>query len=373
VEGKKKYHLSNWESMAKDFGGLGVPGLRDLNICLLASWVKRYHFGDGKLWKELIDYKYPTSQPNILCTRETNSSQFFKGFMWAARAASVGYRWKIGNGKRVRFWEDNWLGHSSLAVQFWDLYIVVNGKTGNVADLWDGHNLKCTFRRTVDSRLGRVWLEIVQIASTFVFSEEEDALIWKFNSNEIYSSQSLYRIINFRGVTPVHSPSIWTLRIPPRVQFFLWLLTKNKNLTRDNLAKRQKVEDKTCLFCEETETSQHLFFNCAVAKEMWRRISVVLHREVGGSFESIGACWLSNKRFLSINVITSAALWALWKLRNELCFQNIAWKSMECLLMKAACLAQNWLILCPKEKKEELKLLTLQVSASARNPKRLQG
>jgi hypothetical protein len=77
VEGKKKYHMSNWESMAKDFGGLGVPGLRDLNICLLASWVKRYHFGDGKLWKELIDYKYPTSQPNILCTRETNSSQFF--------------------------------------------------------------------------------------------------------------------------------------------------------------------------------------------------------------------------------------------------------------------------------------------------------
>jgi hypothetical protein len=153
VEGKKKYHLSNWESMAKDFGGLGVPGLRDLNICLLASCVKRYHFGDGKLWKELIDYKYPTSQPNILFTRETNSSQFFKGFMWAARAASVGYRWKIGNGKRVRFWEDNWLGHSSLAVQFWDLYIVVNGETGNVADLWDGHNLKCTFRRTVDSHL----------------------------------------------------------------------------------------------------------------------------------------------------------------------------------------------------------------------------
>jgi hypothetical protein len=46
-DGKNKYHLANWESvsMAKDFGGLGVPNLRDLNICMLASWVKRYQEG----------------------------------------------------------------------------------------------------------------------------------------------------------------------------------------------------------------------------------------------------------------------------------------------------------------------------------------
>jgi hypothetical protein len=28
--------------MEKDFGGLGVPSLRDLNICLLGSWVRRH-------------------------------------------------------------------------------------------------------------------------------------------------------------------------------------------------------------------------------------------------------------------------------------------------------------------------------------------
>jgi hypothetical protein len=39
-----KYHLANWQlvSMRKEFGGLGVPNLRDLNICLLGSWLKRY-------------------------------------------------------------------------------------------------------------------------------------------------------------------------------------------------------------------------------------------------------------------------------------------------------------------------------------------
>jgi hypothetical protein len=35
-----------------------------------------------------------------------------------AKATSMGFRWKIGDGKRVKFWEDNWIGPSSLAVQY---------------------------------------------------------------------------------------------------------------------------------------------------------------------------------------------------------------------------------------------------------------
>jgi hypothetical protein len=186
--------------------------------------------------------------------------------MWAATAAKLGFRWKIGDGKKVKFWEDNWLGPSSLAIQFWEVYVLVQEKSGTVADLWDGSVLKCTFRRGFDQRLMNLWLEIVQLASTISFTEDEDALVWQFNSNGIYSSQSLYRIINFRGILPVFVPAVWHLKVPPRVQFFLWLLSKNKNLTRDNLNIRKKLDDLTCLFCTENESVQHLFFECVVAK-----------------------------------------------------------------------------------------------------------
>jgi len=113
-----KYHLVNWDtcSMPKDFGGLGVPNLRDLNICLLASWMKRYNIDENKLWRQLIDHKYGTDKANIFCSNTSGSSSFFKGMIWAASAAKMGYRWQIGNGKRVKFWEDNWLGSSSLAI-----------------------------------------------------------------------------------------------------------------------------------------------------------------------------------------------------------------------------------------------------------------
>jgi len=39
LENAHIYHLANWESvaMSKEFGGMGLPNLRDLNACLLAS------------------------------------------------------------------------------------------------------------------------------------------------------------------------------------------------------------------------------------------------------------------------------------------------------------------------------------------------
>ena len=64
----------------------------------------------------------------------------------------------------------------------------------------------------------------------------------------------------------VHVSAVWSIKVPPRVHMFLWLLVNKRVLAGDNLAKRRKVEDESCLFCNEKETSQHLFFDCAVAK-----------------------------------------------------------------------------------------------------------
>jgi hypothetical protein len=66
---------------------------------------------------------------------------------------------------------------------------------------------------------------------------------------------------------------------------------------------------------------------------------------VGGGFESIGVRWLSNKKFAVSNMFIVAALWGLWKCRNDCCFRNISWQSMKHLLLKIVSLAQNWLVL----------------------------
>jgi hypothetical protein len=115
-----KYHISNLYSMAqrKEYGGMGIPDFRYLNLCLLASWIQRYYNVDGKLCKSIIDHKYAPCSPNIFCCNDRGSSPCWKGVLWAAKAAKMGYRWQVGNGRRIRFWEDLWFGSCSLAIQY---------------------------------------------------------------------------------------------------------------------------------------------------------------------------------------------------------------------------------------------------------------
>jgi hypothetical protein len=159
--------------------------------------------------------------------------------MWAAQAARMGYRQKIGDGCKVRFWKDQWFGTYSLAIQFWDVYSIVNEQGKTVRDAWDGINLKFSFRRTIDNRIMTQWMEVVQIASSIEFLEEDDVMIWQFNSKGRYSVQSLYAVVNNMGIRQVFTPVMWNVVVPPRVHIFLWLLSNNKTLTRDNLAKRR--------------------------------------------------------------------------------------------------------------------------------------
>jgi hypothetical protein len=63
-----------------------------------------------------------------------------------------------------------------------------------------------------------------------------------------------------------YTPLVWKLYVPSRLHIFLLLLAKNKVLTRDNLAKRKKLDDLSCLFCTESESVSHLFFDCCVAQ-----------------------------------------------------------------------------------------------------------
>jgi hypothetical protein len=47
------------------------------------------------------------------------------------------------------------------------------------------------------------------------------------------------------------------------------------------------------------------------------------------NFESMARCWLCNKKYGIVNVISSAVRWGIWKLRNSMCFQEVAWKNMK--------------------------------------------
>jgi hypothetical protein len=117
---------------------------------------------------------------------------------------------------------------------------------------------------------------------------------------------------------------MWKIVVPPRVHIFLCLLANNKTQTRDNLAKRKSLDDKSCLFCSELESAKHLFFECCVAQDVWVYISEITNVRLGADFELVAKFWIHEKNEMSriSGQIKSAALWEIWKSRNDLCFHN---------------------------------------------------
>jgi hypothetical protein len=78
----------------------------------------------------------------------------------------------------------------------------------SISEAWDGENLKFTFRRTVTMRGMRLWQELLQIASDIVFTDEPNRMIWQFNSVGKYSVQTLYGVVNDKGVQQIYTPLV---------------------------------------------------------------------------------------------------------------------------------------------------------------------
>ena len=62
---------------------------------------------------------------------------------------------------------------------------------------------------------------------------------------------------------------IWKAKMSLKIKIWMWLINHNAILTKDNLFKRNWLGDPACYFCSETESRDHLFFQCSVSKVVW--------------------------------------------------------------------------------------------------------
>ena len=151
-------------------------------MSLLGSWIKRLYHEKKTIWKTLVDKKYLSNSPNIFAASPTAPLQFWKGVMWASKAIKTGYRWCVGDGARIRTWEDTWFGSSPLAVQFWPLYEICHQQAVTLDKVVENGVVKLTFRRVFTPTMMESWLELEQILLSVRFSDSRDSLIWQHES-----------------------------------------------------------------------------------------------------------------------------------------------------------------------------------------------
>nr|XP_009792684.1 PREDICTED: uncharacterized protein LOC104239685 [Nicotiana sylvestris] len=145
----------------------------------------------------LITQKY--GQLNNWCTNPVRTAYGVSNWrvirnQWEEFAVNIGFI--IGNGRKLSFWDDNWLGHGPLRDNFPDLHSLVVEPESTIQEVWSQQGWNLNFRRALND-----W-EIVRVTEFFnaleVFkgtSEAEDSIIWKGNNDRCFSVKGAYKLL----------------------------------------------------------------------------------------------------------------------------------------------------------------------------------
>jgi hypothetical protein len=199
---------------------------------------------------------------------------------------------KVGDGTSIRFWEDVWLGDTPLSQQYESLYNIVNGKQVAVADVLGANSLNISFRRTLTPNKWVQWLELVERLMNIQLSNEKDTFVWRLTTSGGFTVKSMYLDL-LDDQTKYLRKYIWKIKVPLKIKIFMWFLHRKVILTKDNLAKRNWEGSKTCVFCDKDESIQHLFFECPLAKIVWRIIVLSFSISPSSNVTNLFGNWLS--------------------------------------------------------------------------------
>ena len=135
--------------------------------------------------------------------------------------------YRVGSGRRVRFWKDKWCGDEPLFKSFPSLFAISLAKDVWVSDVWNpdgvGDGWTPLFSRALnDWEIEMVEWFMLKIQAFRVQREDEDKVVWAASRSGVFSVKSLYSILEPGGSALFPYGSIWRANVSPTVVFFAW-------------------------------------------------------------------------------------------------------------------------------------------------------
>jgi hypothetical protein len=313
----------------KEWGGLGIPNLRMLNLALRARW----------LWLQRVDNTRPWNEFNIQVPPMVR--QVFEGATYSV----------IGDGRSTFFWTDKWLPEGRLRDIAPNLFAAVPKRALRLRRVHDG--LLGGWLDDIGPDLQAPALrELFQVADRLAdvaLSEGvEDSFRWGWDNSYSYSARSCYRAMFGARIEMAGALQIWRSRAPPNCRVFLWLAARNRCWTADRLCRRGLPHPAACPFCDQAEESiDHLLVGCVLAREVWAAC-LRWWGKLGWmpQADTRFIPWLQSKRGglgKDRDLWTGIALvcWCLWRHRNDVVFEGAS-PSRETVLARITDEAELW-------------------------------
>ena len=175
-----------------------------------------------------------------------------------------GLGWEYGNGATINFWTDSWIPGINLK-QYFDPFIYVNTE-------WDVPKLTSIWPQHVVDQIKTIYISK---------KDKEDHIIWTLNGNGTFTTASARQLCNQKIINSGNNHNIfnwlWSLKIPHKLQNFMWKAITDALPTTERLNRFYNKVPNSCVLCDQAdETLNHFFFECPYTLDMihkFQRIS----------------------------------------------------------------------------------------------------
>ncbi|MFS7921421.1 putative reverse transcriptase zinc-binding domain-containing protein [Helianthus anomalus] len=244
---------------------------------------------------------------------------------------------EVGNGKTIKFWLDRWSGDRSLRVTYPKIFKIAENKHARVADyvtVLQNENqwfITCSRPPNTDEEWSQ-WSKLLQQINGSRVSGKEDRWGWKPDRNGIFSVAAVRNHLNKVEANQEDGEwKFWNKWVPPKVNYFSWRAALEKISVKRELARRgMSLNNLLCPRCGvNEETVDHLICECMSSQRIWKEVSNWLkvpslygRRNCKELLEHGNMLKGSGEWKKIINVVIQAALWNIWKSRNDKEFEG---------------------------------------------------
>ena len=191
-------------------------------------------------------------------------------------------RFVVGDGDRIRFWEDLWWGDQPLGVQYPRLLRVVTDKNTLISSILGStrpFSWNFNFRRNLsDSEIVDLEGLMRSLDHLHISPSVPNMRSCSLSPSGLFTVKSFFLALSQFSDSPPVFPTkfVWNSQVPFKVKSFIWLVAHKKVNTNDLLQLRRPhkaLSPGICKLCMKyEETVDHLFLHCSLMMGLWHRL-----------------------------------------------------------------------------------------------------
>ncbi|KAJ3687082.1 hypothetical protein LUZ61_016246 [Rhynchospora tenuis] len=322
--GGQRIHQIAWNRIClpRAFGGLGLLDFRLHNRALLLRWIwKLYAFHDS-LWfsiaSKLFCPQRGCKSPSLWLQ---DGSFFWRDIRSLFHLFQLSTKMQVQNGVATSFWFDNWGGQPLYFLKKRSLrpprsrLCLKDGLLHATEILPTPHQLEVH--------------SVLSMAPTTLSSHGTDTIQWRWTYDGKFSVASAYKCWISAGKLISAFIWIWKLKVPPTLKLFLYLLSNDRLLTKDQLGKRGLQTQPGCVLCDSAivlENTFHLFFECPFTIHLQRTLHCLHQTPAPTPASCVSEALLQMFKSTALNnfqqTLLATHLYAVWLERNNRTFRS---------------------------------------------------